>query len=1354
MSTRKIILIFLLVLHFSCAFCNSENLRFVRLDVNQGLSNNSVNCFIEDHLGFMWIGTEDGLNKYDGLTYKVYRHDKSRSSIDNNKINCVLEDSKHHILIGTNQGFNVFDRSTNTFKNFIINAPVNAIFEDSKNNIWFGTDHGELHLFDMELFKSKVYFNDEVSVHLSTNAVNAITEDNKGNLFIGRGGNGLNQFNINALKFTNSYKHDIQKNSIYDNNVHALFFDKTSNTLWIGSNKSLDQFDITQNSFKNYNYKVGDAELKQVRSIINFNANKIWVGTEGNGAFIFDLSTRSFQNIKSDPLNINGLSNDQIIQLYHDRQGNIWVGCYRGGINLLIANNEFSFYQARPGVKNTLNNNIILSVLEDKNNNLWIGTDGGGLNFLDRKTGKYSFYKKGGNGLSDNTIFALFEDKKGRIWIGTQAGGLNILDPVSNTFSHFKDPDSINFRGSNDIRAIAGDHDGNVWVATNGNGINKFNVMGQRLANFRTDWQNRDYSLVTNWIRSLYVDSNNMIWVGSVAGISILDPVKKTFTNVYLDKNDSHGNPDLTIYAIAEGQKNTFWIGTVTGLKKFDTKTKTFQTYSTQEGLPDNIINGIIRDEKNQLWVSTNNGLCKFNPENGKTINFDYSDGLPANIFINNSFFKSRKGDNYFGSINGLLFFNPDSIRDNTYLPTISLTDFRIFNKSTGSGEYSNLLKKDISVTREINIRYDQSFFSFEFTAPNYMNPKKMKYRYILEGFDKDWIYNGVNNTATYTNIPPGHYTFKVSNAIDNSTWNPRVASVAIVIAPPFWLTFWAYSLYLLIFLGILYLLRRFIIYKEQIKNELNIEKVKAEKAMELSGFKLNFFTNVSHEFKTPLTLITGPIERLISGEPSEEKRSYYYHLIHRNSLRLLRLINEVLDINKIDAGNFELNSEETDVVQFIKNIKESFKYLSEQKNIQLKFIAEHEELIVPFDADKLEKVFINLLSNAFKFTNENGQVTIKLEKYLEYNKYVVIRVEDNGSGIHPQDLPHIYERFFKAKNEKSNIDGTGIGLAFVKELIELHHGKIEVESQLNKGTIFTLYLPMSDSAQEVDPDQGILLQDNHETQMNDEEEDETALESKNEKIKILIIEDNIDVRNFIHSELVQDYRIEEAPDGKKGLEKAFLTAPDLIISDVMMPEMDGTEVCRILKTDLRTSHIPVILLTAKSSPENQIQGLETGADVYITKPFNINVLKLQIRNILSYRATLRKRLIDEPLLDLKEITVTSTDEILIKKALQIVEENISNSEFNVNDFASAIGISRTLLYTKIKNITGQTINDFIQTIRLKRAADLLLKSTLNISEIGYDVGFNNPKYFSKRFKEYFGMHPSQFRESSKNTQS
>ncbi len=816
---------------------SANNLRLSHIDIDRGLSNSSVNCFYQDHLGFIWVGTENGLNKYDGLNFQIFRHDGNPNSISNNKVNCLIEDSRHNILIGTNQGLSLYQRASSTFKNLVLNVPVNVIFEDSQKNIWFGTDHGELHLFDPSTIKSSIFFNNEPNVHLSSNAIYAIAEDSKENLFIGRGGSGLNVFNLKYRKFTRYYKEGNGKSSISDNYIQSLYFDNSNNTLWIGTHKGLDRFNAKTLQYRNFTCNTQGQALRNLYSIAKNKENLLWIGTESNGAFVFNPLTSSFKSVQAQASNPNGLSNNQLRSVYCDKEGNIWLGCYRGGINLLTNSRSFNYYQHQAGNNQGLNSKVVLSAIEDRNKNIWMGTEGGGVNFLNCKTKQYSYYKTSNSNLSDNAVQCLFEDLEGKIWMGTGNGGLSIYNPKSNNFTHFKDPDSTLFRGSNDIRAIIGDHQGNIWIASNGNGISKFNLNGERIANYRTDWGRRDISLVTNWIRTLYIDRKNNLWIGSVTGISILDIEKNAFKNYFKDVKE-----DMTVYSFCEDNEGNMWVGTSTGLKKFLSASQSFETYTMTDGLADNIINGILVDGKNNLWLSTNYGLSSFNSQSKRTQNFDITDGLPDNNFIINAAYESAGGQMYFGSNNGLLSFNPNQITTSNYIAPISITALRIYNKPVKIGDMDSLLTRDIAETKEIVLNYDQAYFAFEFAAPNYANPKKNQYRYKLKGFDKDWIYNGSVNTAAYTNVAPGNYTFLVGSAMSNGQWTAEPASILVTILPPFWRSKIAYALYFLVVIAALYLSRRFIINKEKMKNDLELEKMKVEKAEEINSMKLNFF--------------------------------------------------------------------------------------------------------------------------------------------------------------------------------------------------------------------------------------------------------------------------------------------------------------------------------------------------------------------------------------------------------------------------------------------------------------------------------------------------------------------------------
>ena len=1335
-TTKLIIIALYFALSTAKVYGSTEQFRFTHIGIKQGLSNSSVNCFYQDHLGYMWIGTENGLNRYDGLRFRQFQHNNSPSSISNNRINCIYEDSRQLLLIGNNKGISIYDRSSNTFKNLVLNSPVpvNVIYEDTQHNIWFGTDHGQLHLLNLKHLTSTIYFNNEVNVHFSSNAITSIAEDNNGNLMIGRSNTGLNVFNIGLKKFIKYYRSS--SSGLAGDGIQGLYFNKKSNIMWIATNKGLNKFYPTSSTFKRYTFGETQDQLGQLRTITINDDGTLWIGSENKGVYHFDPVNESTHLITTNVLNINSLSNDQCRTTYCDREGNLWIGCFRGGINLLTRTQEFSVYQQTAGASQTLSGKIVLSVIEDRNTNLWIGSDGEGLNFVNRKTGQFTHYKKGGmNDITGNSIQCLYEDIEGKIWIGTAADGLCIYHPTSRTFTRPIFNDKLPQRGANDIRAITCDKNGQIWVASNGNGLSKFNIKAENTANYKTDWYNRDHSISTNWIRTLHVDRKNNLWIGTVAGLSIFNLSTNELRNVF-STNDNQ----MTIYALCEDNEGTMWLGTSVGLQKYNSNAHTFQTYGIPDGLPDNVILGILSDDKKNLWISTNKGLSSFNYQTKKIVNFDFEDGLPSDEFISNAAFKGVKNQMYFGSADGLLSFNPHRIKTASTIPPLYLSDFKIFNKSVVIGAADSILKSDVALCSKISLEHDQAFFSFEFSTPHYSNPQKNKYRYKLKNFDKQWIYNESSNSATYTNVAPGNYIFMVENSVEKGVWTSRPVSIQVQILPPFWRSSWAYFCYITMLGLALYALRKFIIYKEGLKSAVIVEKLKLEKAEEINGMKLNFLTNVSHEFKTPLSLIIGPAEQLTQKDISEQKKNYYAELILRNSQRLLQLINEILDLNKIDAEKLQVHKKTGDIADFIKNTANTFRFSAEQKKIKFKIEIVPQHIQCLFDAAKIEIIVLNLLSNAFKFTPENGQIEISLQKVRHAESpYLLLQVKDNGDGISPKDLPHIFERFYKAGSATANATGTGIGLAYVKELVSLHKGKIEVASNAASGTLFSVYLPLyTENDDDIEVESlPIATEVSHQKP-----------EAAQGQLRILLIEDNDDVRTFLKGELEGEYIIEEANNGKKGLEKAFQSIPDIVISDVMMPEMNGTELCSQLKKDIRTSHIPVILLSAKTSVESQVQGFENGADAYVAKPYNFAVLQLQIKNILSHREKLRKKVTIDSMIDAKEITVTNADEKLMIKAIKIIEDNLNNPEFSVNIFASEIGISRSLFYTKLKSITGQTINDFIQTIRLKHAANLLLKSEQSVADIAHAVGFNSTKYFTKCFKEAFGIHPAQYKVS------
>ena len=1067
----------------------------------------------------------------------------------------------------------------------------------------------------------------------------------------------------------------------------------------------------------------------------------------------------------SEPVEFN-----MVLSLYSDKSDALWIGSNQGINKILLNKKKFNHYDLNLIKTNKFEEFVINSIHEsdhDGKDCFWIGTNNG-LIKLNRKTGKYKYYRHdptNSGSLSHNEVLSIIEDEDGILWIGTK-GGLNKFDPIKEQFKVYKHDLKMRFGLINNIvGALYKDNKGDIWVGTYG-GLAKFERYTEKFISY-------NYAIITTICGSGH-EGNQAIWLGTPNGLVQFD-VSKRSTAVYeniLNQSYSLSNNTVTcLHKSNQKGEEILWIGTVGGLNKLVLPAPlglikgepgpVFIHFTVKDGLSSNLICGISEDDFGNLWISTDKGLSRFNPKTQIFLNFDENDGLQNEEYLPNVYYKNTNGEIHFVGTNGITSFFPDSLRYNLKIPHVAITDFQIFNEhvkinpeglSIGNEYY---LSKDISRTDEITLAYDKNDLAFEFSALDFRNPQKNKYAYKMEGFDDKWIYTNANRRfANYTNLDPGKYVFKVKGTNSDGVWNEAGTSLKIIILPPWWQSGWAYIIYGLLILTALYILRRYELNRQRLRLE-------SEKYQEIDRMKSRFFANISHEFRTPLTLIKGPIQQMLSGDFTENAKKQF-RMILRNSNRLMQLINQLLDLSKLDSAEMVLRTSQEDIVPLVNGLTQSFESLAKQKNIELQLQSSKEELVAYIDRDKFEKIIINLLSNALKFTPNGGFVSVKinssLDRITEDNEFVEIKISNSGKGILPDQLDKIFDRFYQVDDSSiRNYEGTGIGLSLTKELVELHHGKITVESEPGKVTTFIVYLHLGKT--HLQPEE-IIETPIEITSDIDTELIETTFtqESKTETVThqvvkdsstLLIVEDNADMRSYMRESLEANYKIIEAKNGEEGILQSLEHSPDMIVSDVMMPKMDGFQFCAEIKKDERTSHIPVILLTAKASGESKIEGLEIGADDYLTKPFDNRELQVRIKNLIKQRRKLQEKFRKEFTVSPRDITVTSIDEQLVQKAIDAVEKNISDSDFDTAAIAKEVGISRTLLNTKLKALTGLPTGEFIRSLRLKRAAQLLQQGYGNVTQVAYDVGFQNLSYFAKAFRQQFGQSPSHYTPNS-----
>lgn len=1341
---------------------------FSHLNVTDGLSQNQINCIYRDSKGFMWFGTNAGLNRFDGLNFEIFSTENSSSSpLANNNINSIIEDNSGNIWIGTDHGISILDGKSYQITNFEYTAAathncgdiyyINSMLAAKNGNIWIGTNNG---CFYKNMRNDSIHYLliDAAKCSAPLNGITALTEDHSGNIW-------MSSKNGFIIKYDPVFK-SIQKFKIPDksnelaNSVTRLFIDN-DNELWVGNLYGLYLFhpgkDMWDNQFSETISKTAD--LKRIGAISQNMDGLIWIAADGGGAYIIDKDQWIIRNIKSQPTDNRQLSSNGLSFVHCDKEGIVWFGSTKKGIDYYKKNiNKFRIYKSFAGDNNSLSNSDINAIIEDPKGNIWIGTDGGGLNYLDRKTHKITqpgVKNSPYNTLSSNIIVSLYADHAQKIWIGTYFGGLNKYDPLTGKFTVYKYISGDTTSVSDDrIYGIGEDSLNNLWVGTLGRGLNRLNPATGKFERINRG----NSSLCFDFITSIYRDKQNVLWISTTNGLSVFDNAAQAFRCYTFIPGNPNSISDNNVINCFEDSRGLFWICTKNGLNLLDRNTHKFRQFKTSDGLPSNSIHAIVEDKNGNLWISSKNGISKlvlinvtsFHDLNFTVTNYNITDGLQGKEFNQSASLCTTDGEIFFGGPDGLNAFYPDEIKEDTTDTKMIFSDFRIFNKSVPYGQKHNnryILDNPIFNTDKIALKYHENSFTIGFHSLTYFFPENNNYAYKLEGFDNDWVTcNGKNNSATYTNLSNGTYTFRVKE-IKNKSFGNEIA-LKIVVLPPFWKSWIAYFIYAILILLVFILLRHLILVRERMNTRVEHERLEALHLHEIDSLKIKLFTNISHEFRTPLTLIMSPVEKLLSQfkEQPEEK---YLKLIDQNAKRLLQMVNQLLDFRKLEVQGFSYNPSYGDIVAFLSDTVSSFSNLGEKKHIELVFKTKIKTLNTSFDKDKLEKIMFNLLSNAFKFTPGYGKVTVSLDlepsvknKESNADNNLVIRTEDTGIGIPADKTEKIFTRFFQVDSSGQVEKGTGIGLSLVAEFVKLHNGEIFVSSEVNKGSCFTVVLPVSNEGCITEP---VTETDGMISYFKVDIPEQLHLPPTSQRPVVLIAEDNDDLRFYLKDNLLQSYEIHEASNGEEGLRITQKLAPDLIISDIMMPVMDGIEFCRRVKSDRTICHIPFILLTAKSTEPQQLEGINTGADDYVTKPFNFQILEAKIANFINLRKNARQLFKNKLRIEPHEITITSLDEQFMKKALELVEKNMGVTDYSVETMSRDLGMSRTLLYKKILALTGKPPLEFVRSLRLKRAAILLSKSQLNVSEIAFQVGFNDPKYFSKHFKNEFGVLPSKY---------
>ncbi len=1324
----------------------------------------------------MWFGTMSGLNRYDGYTFKIFRHiPGDSSSLNDNYISNMYEDHQAKIWVNTRNGYCIYDPETESFSSDIpsylsrLRIPainVKDIYKDHNGIVWFvTTNSGLIRYVPSEQSVKIIRHNPADEESLVSDDISSFVQDIKGNYWLITHNGILQQLDKESLKvvYKNYSINRIKGEQWLD---YKIFVDN-ENDLWIyATNYSSGafMFGTKDKTLGMLGKETGEIRLNNntIRGIVQDDKGYVWIGTDHGGINVIDKKRRTVEYLVSNPFDKRSLSQNSITSLYKDDQGIIWAGTYKKGINY-YHENIIRFGLIRYGSQNPADIvfDDVNTLCEDKKGNLWLGTNGGGLIYFDRMNNKYTFYRhnpSNPNSLSSDVIVYLYLDKNEILWIGTYYGGLNSFD--GRRFHRYKhNPEDTGSLSDDRVWIINEDSQNNLWVGTLGGGLD---LLDRRTGRFRHFKAGEANSVHSDFIFALTEDINHNLWVGTAQGISILDRKSGIFRHVASETGIPSGLSNNNIISIIRDRRGWMWVGTREGLNIYMPYNKNFKKIGHAEGLPDNTILSLIEDNSGNIWLATSHGLSNIIVDKHSTNdsllyiikNYDEPDGIQGKEFNERSVFKSRSGELLFGGAAGINIFRPEKIIINKHIPVIYFTNLEIFNIPVKVNQKINgriILKKSITETSEIVLKYHENMFSVEFAALDYFQPVKNKFRYKLEGFNTSWIESDAGiRKASYTNLNPGTYVLHVIASNNDGYWNETGATLKIRILPPFWKTNFAMVIYFIIISLLLLLLRYIILERERMNYRIQQAKQEADRMHEIDMLKIKFITNVSHEFKTPLSLIMTPVEKMLKTIDKADIKNQLL-MIHRNAKRLLNLVNQLLDFRRLEIQQIKLIPSAGDIVSFSRDITFSFSDLAEKKNITLKFFSDIESLVVLFDHDKLEKIIFNLLSNAFKFTPVHGQITVTLThkydgipagtKSESMTSSIILKVADTGIGIPKEKQDKIFENFFQVDNQGIVSQGTGIGLSLVNEYVKLHKGRIELESEAGKGSCFTVILPVI-TEKNFNGDHQIQTTRIEETIYSDSF---SNIMISDHKPTILLVDDNEDFLLYLKDNLRKNYNIFDAPNGIAGLKIARDKTPDLIVSDIMMPEMDGIELLRNLKNDKHTSHIPVILLTARGAEHKKLEGFDVGADDYITKPFSFEILESRIKNLIHQRELIRKSFQKIFELTPSEIQVTSLDEKLIQKAMSIVEKNIANPDFSVDQLSKEIGMSRVHLYKKLTALIGKTPIEFIRVIRLRRAASLLEKSQLTISEIAYHVGFNNPKYFAKYFKEEYKMLPSEY---------
>lgn len=1315
---------------------------FDSYSVVDGLSNSSIKVIYQDKLGFIWFGTKDGLNRFDGNEFRIYRFDKNKSkTVFNNDITCITPDRKGNMWIGTFEGIALFNPYSEQFFDFnqlkvklnLISGVVTEIYVDNNDRIWISTKKG------LYIINPKTY---DIKVLLKGVYVSGLKACLTNNLLIDVEGKGLALVDSKTLKI--SY---LKSKSAAKRPILFKIFKDTKGRVWLGAStnnlflfSAKDKSEIQVNITNSVGLVFNNEEIHCINQL---NDSTLILGTD-KGLVVLELNKLS---ISKGAYNLPGtilLKDDRIMSLLKDRQEGLWIGTFNKGVRYYNPfRKKFNFYELK--TNNEVPVGIIGNIVEN-NGKLWIGNEKG-ISSMDMVTGNSKYYNLQSfvsNNNRNNESYFIFKKDNDQICFYLLNNGLFLFD-----LKNMRILNRINIPPTSQVRSMMKDKDGKIWIAEEDLSIYdpKSNTLNSDIETNR-----RSFTRFMLTQDLLLLSNGNMLVGTRTSGVFQYIYQKGTEPKyTYVESLPIKGLKNKNISTLFEDSKKRIWIGTYgSGLFCYNFKKNNLYAYNETNGLSHNLICGILEDSTSgDIWVSTARGVSKIDGGKGKVKNYTFKTGFPLSEVSLHSFLKGSNGLFYVGGSNGIASFNPHSFLENPYLPKVQITAVQSL---AGQGESKKVNFSTHSSLENIELKYSNSFFLIKFSALNYLFPKENKYAYKLEGFDKEWI-NTDRNDATYTNLTEGEYTFCVKACNNDGVWNEEYTTLNIKVLPPIWRTWWAKTIYVIMILGLLYFIFQYLIFRRTYKYKLQIDQIEKDNIEKNYQMKISLFTNFSHELRTPLTLIVGPIASVLHDLELPDKFHYPIQLINKNVNRLLLLVNQLMDYRKLEFGAMRLQVQQVKISDFINEIVESFEEFAQKKNIKISQLNEYEGDDVWFDVSLMEKVFFNLISNALKNSFEGDKIIIRV---FQEEQYLIVTVKDAGGGIDYQDLERIFDPFYQVKQGSSaGMFGSGIGLNLSKDIVTLHQGSIWATSAIGKGATFYVklllgneHLKKMDLINQSDLKENDLnksLEKNSLSVVDYDSDTHLKQNTHPNKALVLVVEDDSDLRQYIKTQLNSEYHVFEAENGKEGFKIATEKLPDLIISDVMMPFISGIELCDQIKTDLRTAHIPVILLTARIMTSQIQEGYQHGADDYILKPFDEELLKVRVQNLIESRLKLRKLFGSKFSIPDIEISELSSNDVFMHKLIELIQKNISNSEFGIEDICDEIGMSRAQLFRKIKVLTDSSPNKIIMQIRMKMAIALLKTNNYNVADVAYQVGFSDPAYFSKYFKSVYNMTPSDY---------